>query len=93
MEQIRPGPHTYDGSLTQLDIQWEELDARIRSAHIDSDLVILIEPNVIPKNRIKVIIESGILWNGVYMAQGVGFPKNIWTPRKRKYQHTQIKWL
>ena len=63
VEQIRPGPHTYDGSLTQLDIQWEELNARIRSAHIDSDLVILIEPNVIPKNQIKVIIESGILWN------------------------------
>ena len=63
VEQIRPGPHTYDGSLTQLDIQWEELNARIRSAHIDSDLVILIELNVIPKNQIKVIIESGILWN------------------------------
>ncbi len=62
-EQIRPGPHTYDGSLTQLDIQWEELDARIRSAHIDSELVILIEPNELPKNQIKVIIESGILWN------------------------------
>jgi hypothetical protein len=63
VEQIRPGPHTYDGSFTQLDIQWEELDARIRTAHIDNDLVILIEPNTLPNNRIKVIIESGILWN------------------------------
>ena len=63
VEQIRPGPHTYDGSFTQLDIQWEELDARIRTAHIDDDLVILIEPNTLPNNRIKVIIESGILWN------------------------------
>jgi len=63
VEQIRPGPHTYDGSFTQLDIQWEELNARIRTAHIDDDLVILIEPNTLPNNRIKVIIESGILWN------------------------------
>ena len=62
-EEIRPGPHTYDGSYTQLDIQWEELDAQVQSAHIGDDLVIFIQPKSIPKNKIKVIIESGILWN------------------------------
>jgi len=62
-EQIRPGPHTYDGSFTRLDIQWAELDARIETAHAGEDLVILISPNSIPNNRIKVIIESGMLWN------------------------------
>ena len=63
VEMIRPGPHTYDGSYTQLDIKWEELDARVRSAHVDDDLVILISPNSISDNRIKVIIGSGMLWN------------------------------
>ena len=62
-EMIRPGPHTYDGSYTRLDIKWEELDARVRSAHVDDDLVILISPNSISDNRIKVIIGSGMLWN------------------------------
>jgi len=64
-EQIRPGPHTYDGSFTRLDIQWAELDARIETAHAGEDLVILISPNSIPNNRIKVIIESGMLWNRI----------------------------
>ncbi len=63
VEKVRPGPHTYNGSYTQLGIQWEELDASITSAHVDSDLVILVEPNTLPKNKIKMIIESGILWN------------------------------
>ena len=63
VEKIRPGPHTYDGSYTRLDIKWEEMDAQVRSAHVDDDLVILISPNSISNNRIKVIIGSGMLWN------------------------------
>ncbi len=62
-ETIRPGPHTYDGSYTQLDIQWEGLDATIESAHAGKDLVMLISPKSIPNDRMKVIIESGMLWN------------------------------
>jgi len=62
-ETIRPGPHTYNGSYTQLDIQWEGLDATIESAHTGIDLVMLISPKSIPNDRMKVIIESGILWN------------------------------
>ncbi|MBT5747954.1 MAG: hypothetical protein HOI40_01400, partial [Candidatus Marinimicrobia bacterium] len=62
-ETIRPGPHAYDGSYTQLEIQWEGLDAKIETAHAGKDLVILISPNSIPADRMKVIIESGMLWN------------------------------
>lgn len=62
-EVIRPGPHTYDGSFTQLDLKWEEVDIRVESAHIGNDMVILISPHSIPKNKAKVIIESGMLWN------------------------------
>ena len=62
-ETIRPGPHAYDGSYTQLEIQWEGLDARIETAHSGKDLVMLISPNSIPDDRMKVIIESGMLWN------------------------------
>jgi len=62
-ETVRPGPHAYDGSYTQLEIQWEGLDAGIETAHAGKDLVILISPNSIPHDRMKVIIESGMLWN------------------------------
>ena len=51
------------GSYTQLEIQWEGLDAKIETAHIGKDLVILISQNSIPGDRMKVIIESGMLWN------------------------------
>ena len=42
--QIRPGPHTLDGSYTRLDIQWQQLWARVESAHAGDDLVILVTP-------------------------------------------------
>ena len=48
-ETVRPGSHAYDGSYTQLEIQWEGLDARIETAHAGKDLVILISPNSIPE--------------------------------------------
>ena len=62
-EYVRPGPHTLSGSYTSLGLKWEEVDTRISSAHIGDDLVVLISPNSIPKNKVKVILETGMLWN------------------------------
>jgi len=62
-EIIRPGPHTYDGSFTRMDIKWETLEARIESAHHQNDLVILVTPKEKPPSPVKLIIESGMLWN------------------------------
>ena len=62
-EYVRPGAHTLNGSYTSLGLKWEEVDTKISSAHIDDDLVILISPNSIPKNRVKVVLETGMLWN------------------------------
>lgn len=64
-ENVRPGPHAYDGSFTRLDIQWENLDARIESAHVpgSSDMVILLSPHKKPKSPLKLIVETGMLWN------------------------------
>jgi glycogen debranching enzyme len=63
VEEIRPGPHTYDGSFTRLDIRWEELKARVESAGAGEDLVILVTPDGPFKNKVKLIIESAMLWN------------------------------
>jgi hypothetical protein len=62
-EQVRPGPHAYDGSFTRLDIRWEQLNARIESAHAGDDLVILVTPYEIPASPVKLIVETGMLWN------------------------------
>lgn len=63
VEEIRPGPHAYDGSFTRLDIKWHYLNARVETATEGDDLVILITPHEKPKSAVKCIIETGMLWN------------------------------
>lgn len=63
VEQIAPGPHTYDGSYTQLEIKWEQLNARIETATESGDLVILVTPLEEFKSPVKLVIETGMLWN------------------------------
>lgn len=62
VEKITPGDHSYDGSYTSLDIEWQGLKARIQSAVIDSDLVLLISP--LQKNdKGSLLVEPSIIWN------------------------------
>ncbi|OJJ18446.1 hypothetical protein BKI52_22790 [marine bacterium AO1-C] len=68
-EQITPGIHTYTGSYTELTIQWQTLYARIQTAHVGDDLVILVTP-LKPtkplsknKNKVALIVEAAMLWN------------------------------
>jgi hypothetical protein len=63
VETFRPGLHSWDGSYTELTIEWEELSAHIQSATVDDDLVVLISPLKESRNAISLIIESGMLWN------------------------------
>lgn len=63
VEEIRPGAHAYDGSYTSLEINWQQLSARVESAVEGDDLVIRITPLVIPASPVKVIVETGMLWN------------------------------
>jgi glycogen debranching enzyme len=60
---IRPGPHTLDGSYTRLDIQWQQLWARVESAHAGNDLVILVTPVTAQTLPVKIVVESAIYWN------------------------------
>ena len=62
-ENVRPGPHTFNGSYSQLEIKWEQLHARIETALEKDDLVVLITPLSEFKSPVKLIIEAGILWN------------------------------
>jgi putative isomerase len=62
-EQVRPGPHTYDGRYTRLDIAWEELDATVETAHVGEDLVVLVTPRRKADSPVKLVIESATYWN------------------------------
>jgi len=41
---VFPGPHTWDGSYTEVKVTWKEHEWRIQSAHADADLVLLVTP-------------------------------------------------
>jgi hypothetical protein len=63
VEEVRPGPHAYDGSYTCLDVSWETLNARVESATDGEDLVLLLTPASQPSSPVKMVVETAMLWN------------------------------
>ena len=43
-EQVTPGPHSWDGSYTDLSVEWRGHKWRVQSAHTGADLVLLVDP-------------------------------------------------
>ncbi|MGA8729756.1 MAG: trehalase family glycosidase [Terracidiphilus sp.] len=65
-EQVTPGPHSWDGSYTDLRIAWKGHDWRIQSAHDEEDLVLLVTP--LPSKpdsalRPTIVFSVDFLWN------------------------------
>ena len=60
---IRPGLHSYDGSMTELLIEWQGFEARVATAHAGDDVVVLVEPLSEMDLPVKLVVEAGILWN------------------------------
>src|ERR1051325_114757 len=40
-EQVRPGPHSYDGHYTELTLTWQKFEIRVQTAITGGDVVIL----------------------------------------------------
>jgi len=57
------GCHSIDGSYTELDLKLGEINLNIKTAHVGKDLVILIDPGALPKNKAKLVLETMLLWN------------------------------
>lgn len=65
-EQVTPGPHSWDGSYTDLHLSWKGHSWRIQSAHQGSDLVLLITPlSTTPDVELPpiAIFSVNFLWN------------------------------
>ena len=60
-EKIIPGPHSYNGSYTQLKVDWRTVMIEVRTASSENDIVILIAPEN-TNNSGKLIINPQILW-------------------------------
>lgn len=63
-EKIIPGYKAYDGSYSELTIEWNGVKFKIESATTETkDLLLLITPLKNPENIPSVVLETGMLWN------------------------------
>lgn len=65
-EQVKPGPHSYDGSYSSFDVNWAGSTINVQSAHAGSDLVMLISPVEYSRKTsvaMSVLFSVGYLWN------------------------------
>jgi hypothetical protein len=65
-EEVVPGPHSWDGSYTDLRVAWKGHSWRIQSAHDEGNLVLLAAP--LPSTPISVlpptlVVSVDFLWN------------------------------
>jgi neutral trehalase len=60
-EHVTPGPHAYDGSYTELELEWRDIHVRVQSAFVNNELYLLITPlNAAPGDAL--IIHPQMLW-------------------------------
>lgn len=63
-ETIHPGPRSYDGSYTELRIDWKGCSWRVQTAAADAGFVALVTPLHVDEPRVPLVVaELGLLWN------------------------------
>ena len=60
---LTPGLRSYDGTYTELKVDFVGISAMVKTAAKDDDLYILIEPLKKSEVPTSVFVEGGILWN------------------------------
>jgi Mannosylglycerate hydrolase MGH1-like glycoside hydrolase domain len=64
VEQVFPGPHTWNGTFTELRLSWRGESLLLQSAHDGDDLVMLATPTGAKKAMPPTLVFStGVLWN------------------------------
>lgn len=63
-EQVFPGPHTWNGSYTELRLSWRGHELLLQTAHAGDDLVMLATPSAL-KSAVPpaLVVSCGVLWN------------------------------
>ena len=64
VEQVFPGPHTWNGAYTELRLSWREHAFLLQTAHDGDDLLMLATPldskSAVPPT---LVFSAGVLWN------------------------------
>lgn len=63
-EKITPGYKAYDGSYSDLTVEWNGVKFKLESATTENqDIMLLVTPIQIPENVPSMVLETGMLWN------------------------------
>lgn len=65
-EQVKPGPHAYDGSYSRFEVTWAGTTLQVEAAHLGDDLVMLVTPVEKPTTGAlpaTAVFSVGFLWN------------------------------
>ena len=65
-EQVKPGPHAYNGSYSSFEVTWAGATVRVQAAHVGDDLVMLVSPVAMPSGGslpATAVFSVGFLWN------------------------------
>ena len=62
-ERVQPGLRSYDGSYTELCIEWKGVEIRVQSVAERDTLALLITPLARQRKTPLVVVEAGMLWN------------------------------
>jgi neutral trehalase len=74
VENVTPGPHSYNGSYTELTVDWKNIEVNVKTAAEGKNLAIIVTP-IKGKESGKLIINPKILWDekGKVEVAGDGF--------------------
>jgi neutral trehalase len=61
MEHVTPGPHAYDGSYTELELEWRDIHVRVQSAAVENELYLLVTP-IKSSPGDALIIDPQMMW-------------------------------
>ncbi len=62
-EKVIAGPRTFDGTFTELQLEWQNVNIKVQSTTVGEDLLLLITPAPKPGKRASVVVELGLQWN------------------------------
>ena len=60
-EIVTPGPHSWDGSYTELKVEWRGISVQVKTAASGKDLSVIVTPDK-TRNHGKLIIKPDLLW-------------------------------
>jgi hypothetical protein len=81
-EKIHPGPRSYDGTYTELNISCSGHVTRVESAVIDDNLYLLVTPIKNLKKPPALLVSCSVLWNRPGYAQQNGDTLTAVTPHR-----------